>query len=421
MPTGGRLEKLTIENFAGIRHLEMDVSPFTVLIGPQSVGKSVTAKVLYFFKTLPRTLLRAADRDEVLDVREAIAESFFSLFPQKASIQGRSTLRWSGGSESGFEIEVKANRLTILLPEEVRNAYGLLARQRKDTARKQNGVIKDIDSIVMERARAEHNYLHAVGGVIPGGVRSGYFIPAGRSFYAQIQRDAASFYSTAKIDPYVGEFGKLLAALKGTGFWRQSDIDRGEAGKLVNELLSGEYSRKENEDLILSADGRLLPSEFWSSGQQEAYPLALMLQDQCSGVFDSSDIVIEEPEAHLFPTSQRVMTELIALAFNTRLPQMRVFLTTHSPYILTTMNNLLQAGLLYAEELSDERKKALANIVPKDRALAPGSVGVFYMDRDSCHSIMDEETGLIGTSEIDEASGKLSDQFEALLDEAYRP
>jgi hypothetical protein len=80
------------------------------------------------------------------------------------------------------------------------------------------------------------------------------------------------------------------------------------------------------------------------------------------------------------------------------------------------MNNLLQAGQLYADGVSAERKNALEEIVPQDRALAPGSVGVFYMDRDSCRSIMDEETGLIGTSEIDKASWDLSEQFEALLE-----
>jgi len=421
MPTGARLEKLTIENFAGIRHLEMDVSPFTVLIGPQSVGKSITAKVLYFFKTLPRTLLRAADRDDVLDLSDAIARSYLELFPYRTSMDGNSMLSWSGASDFGLGIKIGSNRLTISVPDQLREAYDLLVRKRKDGSRQSPGMTNDIDLIVKEKARAEKEFLYAVGEIMPGGIRSGYFIPAGRSFYAQIQRDAASFYSSAKIDPYVSEFGKLLAALKGTGFWRLSNTNRGAAHKLVKELLSGEYSREDNEDIILSADGRRLPSEFWSSGQQEAYPLALMLQHQCNGVFDSSDIVIEEPEAHLFPTSQRVMTELIALAFNARQPQMRMFLTTHSPYILTTMNNLLQAGLLYAGELSDVRKKTLASIVPQDRALAPGSVGVFYMDRDSCHSIMDEETGLIGTSEIDEASGKLSDQFDALLDEAYRP
>ena len=38
MPT----ERLIIDNFKGISHLDLEVKPFTVLIGPQSVpGKSV--------------------------------------------------------------------------------------------------------------------------------------------------------------------------------------------------------------------------------------------------------------------------------------------------------------------------------------------------------------------------------------------
>ena len=38
---------LIIENFAGIEHLRLDVHPITVIIGLQSVGKSITAKLVY--------------------------------------------------------------------------------------------------------------------------------------------------------------------------------------------------------------------------------------------------------------------------------------------------------------------------------------------------------------------------------------
>ena len=413
MPKGARLEKLTIENFAGIKHLEMDVSPFTVLIGPQSVGKSLTAKVLYFFKSLPYTLYYAAMLDEltgeVTGCENVLMKEFRELFSPRAFTEGHPILTWSGSSQSSIQI----NGPTVSVPDSLRDAYELFARAKPESELLQ---LEGEDfHLNQNKFRSEQSYWHAIDEVIPKGRCETYFVPAGRSFYAQIERDAVSFFTSASIDPFVAKFGKMLAQIKNLGFSSRLSVNM-KAAELVNQLLGGTYIRANNEDLIQSTDGRSLPSSIWSSGQQEAQPLAIMLQHHCRGVLAPRAFFIEEPEAHLFPTSQRLVTELIALAFKAQSPETSVFLTTHSPYILTTINNLLQAGSLYASELSDERRNTLANIVPEDRALAPGSVGVFYMDRDSCRSIIDEETGLIGTSEIDQASWDLSEQFDALLE-----
>jgi hypothetical protein len=128
------------------------------------------------------------------------------------------------------------------------------------------------------------------------------------------------------------------------------------------------------------------------------------------------ELVIEEPEAHLFPASQREMIELVALAFNVTKAEMGVFLTTHSPYVLTTVNNLLLAGQQYERALSSSKKKSLERIVPQNVSLSPGSVGAYYMTRDECRFIIDPETKLIDASGIDDASVDISKQFEELLE-----
>lgn len=59
--------------------------------------------------------------------------------------------------------------------------------------------------------------------------------------------------------------------------------------------------------------------------------------------------IIEEPESHLFPESQKYITELIALVNNCG---HSIVLTTHSPYVLGTLNNLL-----YAKRFRHRREK----------------------------------------------------------------
>ena len=51
--------------------------------------------------------------------------------------------------------------------------------------------------------------------------------------------------------------------------------------------------------------------------------------------------IIEEPESHLFPNAQKLITEFISLA---KTMVIKVLLTTHSPYILGTINNMLYAN-----------------------------------------------------------------------------
>jgi hypothetical protein len=110
------------------------------------------------------------------------------------------------------------------------------------------------------------------------------------------------------------------------------------------------------------------------------------------------------------------MMELIALAFNSAPKGTNIFITTHSPYVLSTLNVLLKAGQLVQQSPTPAKHAAMERIVPELEALAPGTVGAYYMDRNECRSIMDAETGLIDGRAIDDVSGELAEQFDALND-----
>ncbi len=43
-------EKLIIKNFAGIKELEIEVKKINILIGPETSGKSICAKLLFYFQ-----------------------------------------------------------------------------------------------------------------------------------------------------------------------------------------------------------------------------------------------------------------------------------------------------------------------------------------------------------------------------------
>lgn len=57
---------------------------------------------------------------------------------------------------------------------------------------------------------------------------------------------------------------------------------------------------------------------------------------------ENAFVIIEEPEAHLYPSLQNKVVEFIAYFAN--MNNSSVLITTHSPYILTSVNALYCAG-----------------------------------------------------------------------------
>lgn len=110
--------------------------------------------------------------------------------------------------------------------------------------------------------------------------------------------------------------------------------------QLTEKILKVRYCYHAGEEqLLLDVDETVksIKVNFASSGQQETvWVLNLLfyylLEDKLSC------ILLEEPEAHLYPDSQKYVVEALetfASAGN------QVIVTTHSPYILRELNNLL--------------------------------------------------------------------------------
>ncbi|NEO65552.1 MAG: ATP-binding protein, partial [Moorea sp. SIO4G2] len=169
---------------------------------------------------------------------------------------------------------------------------------------------------------------------------------------------------------------------------------------------------------VKMADGRRISIANSSSGQQATFPLTIMLSALPFSVYDRSagqTVYIEEPEAHLFPSAQRNIIELIACVFNSDPEKLQFFITTHSPYILTAINNLIQAGILYQESSQDTLPK-LEEILPNYKALSTSDLSAYVLVNGNAENILYKETGLIDANVIDGVSDELAIEFDKLLD-----
>ena len=127
-------------------------------------------------------------------------------------------------------------------------------------------------------------------------------------------------------------------------------------------------------------------------------------------IYTHTQFVIEEPEQNLFPKTQKDLVYYLISALDHG-KNHHLLLTTHSPYILSALNNLL-----YAYKVAQQGdKKLVSNIIPESSWLDYAQTRTYFVSDGGAHSIMDEEIGMIKAESIDSISDTLNKEFEQLL------
>jgi hypothetical protein len=179
----------------------------------------------------------------------------------------------------------------------------------------------------------------------------------------------------------------------------------------IEALLRGKPLREKGQDFILSSDRRKVRMLNASSGQQELYPLLVVLKTLAYAVSYPTFLMIEEPEAHLFPKAQSDLMWLISKALNEMPSHSKVLITTHSPYVLATLNNQILAA-----HLDENRaKKSLRSY--SEASLPADVVGASFIESGRISTIDREDYGLLDAGVIDSVSSEIADQTEMLMGE----
>lgn len=177
--------------------------------------------------------------------------------------------------------------------------------------------------------------------------------------------------------------------------------------ELMEQILQGEYRTMNGEERLQVTDDRYVKINFASSGQQEAvWILNVVFYYLLNN--KKSYFIIEEPESHLFPNAQKLIAEFISLAKN---GGNKILLTTHSPYILGSINNML-----YANRISGKGDKAvLANIMNPLKWIEFEKIATYYVENGKIRSCLNEEFEAIDNAVIDEASDEINMDYEKMV------
>lgn len=407
------MEKIKIDNFAGISSMEVEFKAINVLIGPQGVGKSVTVKLLYFFKGFFGEILRSIEDEESkqeLDKRQK--ERFLTFFPKDA---------WPAAN---FKIIYSLDEtiITIQHAKELHFTYSdnlerAITKAQKVFGDEKNSIQEDIRRSSFSFKQALKQKLESVlqKELGPLAVYGQFFIPAGRSFFANIQMSIFSLLrDNRSFDPFLIEFGSVYESLKQFYTSTRSDNQGKEFEEIIYSLLQSTYQQDKDSDFLVHPDGRKVNLSNASSGQQEILPLVVILKALNVLYFPGAVIYIEEPEAHLFPNTQKLIVRLLARLFNNTTTNFQIIITTHSPYMLSSFNNLIQAGRL--KQHSPDQAGDIDRIVPVQEQIRPELMAVYALNGSGKKDLIDEESQLIAQTILDDVSSQINTQFDHLLD-----
>lgn len=88
-------------------------------------------------------------------------------------------------------------------------------------------------------------------------------------------------------------------------------------------------------------------------------------------------------------------------------------MTTHSPYIMTSINNLIQAGnIIKSNEATEEQ---INSIIRSNAYINYEDVSAISILDGYVHSMKDDEFQLISAISLDTASDIINEDFEKLL------
>ncbi|MDE6270659.1 MAG: ATP-binding protein [Muribaculaceae bacterium] len=386
-----KFKTLHVENFGPVKDATVELRAINMFIGEQSIGKSTLAKLITIFTdyiSLCKIIHRGMDswnaqlKDYFLDI--------YKDDPYHISYE-----MWEDDKKIHIEIEPAQVSFYMMQGDKKTTNADDLMSQLIDLKE-----IYHVDEVVQASKNMEtKSFLDLF--------TNSLYIPAERIIYPVLTNILPALaLANSTIPKNLLRFMVDLGNAKSE--YPQFDIS----------LLGVAFKHDAAEDSIVIEEEnnkKVIPITAASSGIQSLVPLMLVLHYAITKR-EYSSFVIEEPECNLFPTKQ---VELLKEILKTVKHQKRILtITTHSPYLLSAMNNILFAGML-VEKFGDGIKKYVDEIMPEEYQLKAGDCSVYSLGEDIndgvyCRSLMDELTGMIDFNSLDGVSEELNFEFEAL-------
>lgn len=446
---------LHIKNFGAIKDVTLNLKSVNVFIGEQATGKSAIAKLYTILKSPRKFITTRQDKitENIPDEGSFTTDNFIetlkdynidSFLEKGTEITFKSELheivfknnsltytpkllqKVNSLKSSMTDFEANRNQIfsefkdlchnfilfdltaTNQLVKEKRIALGTPLFSRTDDLTKVNSedcknlinVIEDIEKDLSTKAAL--------------------YIPAERIISNIIKKSALNLIlNNVPIPKHILQFGAEL---------EKSSLNEIDLSFIKKEL---KYKNINGEDKIFIGDDKNILLTESASGIQSVVPILSSILSNIN--IKHHSFVIEEPELNLFPTAQYNLIQFLEenrsdfSDFWEDVGTIHTY-TTHSPYILSSFNNLLYAHkvmnkLHYKIEESSSNKREtekeeINNTIKKivKATINPNFFTAYQIYDGYAESIFDDQAGLIKENFIDKATDKINDDFDALME-----
>lgn len=426
-------EKLIIKNFGPIVEAEIDIKPFMVFIGESGSGKSVILKLLSLFrwvfkKTMINDLYKHIGRKLYyeFDIENMLKSSGLDDF----CVKGSEAIYCVG--KSYISISFKKSKPVLDI---------------KFKASKNNIVLEKISFITDDRLTIPmllNNFYMEITDKIPYHLKKTYddFTEA-FSFFESINRKVKVKTMGIELSKEKDEiYNRFFINVKDSKTQFQNSSSGFKSASIIeiitSHLIFSRYIEKNIRHLRIYSD-RIL--------KRNTFDDFLKKVDKIKISSNRLSLFIEEPELSLFPNAQKRLVEyFVDLCFSSKkinnniknikylfsnypylLPvfedafnnkNVYIAFSTHSPYMLSSLNCLLLANQVANEK--PKLKNQIKKIVPNKYWLDIKNFSALKVENGRIENIINRKTKLILADKIDEVSEDIGEIFDKLLELQYK-
>jgi predicted ATPase len=424
------MSKIIIKNIGPLKEVELNLNKINVLMGPQSTGKSTISKIISYFQWVEKRYILDGEykqefSKQFIDFHKIDANYFMNnSFMQYESNYVLITYEGKKGNQSIEDLSDFINykkAKNIYIPAE-RNFVASIPNLRRYNEADDNIMSFLYDWYDVKKKYSKNKKLDVLN--------------LGASFYhikdsdsdiiklddkkveISLRNASSGLQSVVPLimlieyltESVLLEEKPLSVNEKFQFFEKNEDALKKHLRKEVNELkelnniMSTKYTLSQIDEIRntelefkkKSDDIEELLNIFYNKGKEWKK-------------YEYSQIIVEEPEQNLFPSTQKSLIYYLLQRINL-VKEHTLILTTHSPYILYALNNCIMAFLIN-EKLTPTEKKKLECIKSK---INPRDISIYEIENGKIKLIQDEN-GLIGENYFDNQMKKVMDEFYVML------
>lgn len=397
---------LIVKEFGAIKSAEIEIKKYNFFIGHTSSGKSTIAKLIAIFNNSAFWAIKEGDFKA------------FSILLEKYNINFEfNELTLIQYSSAKYNWEISKNKFhsnyndadLMALANDTSESDDFLRKfiEKKENDASLKEFIKVIKTLIGDQISQK------------GSIHTSFFkpfildmlyekctpvyIPAERLLISTFTNSIFSLLQVgAGIPDCIKDFGSLYE--KARAKKKKIDID----------ILNIKVSFSNNGDTVfLENETKEIKMSQTSSGIQSIIPLWTVFNQYVESE-EKKILVIEEPELNLFPSTQYHLVDWIIKKM--RKSKGSIVITTHSPYVLSTIDNLI-----LAKEIAKKCKNKRDTLVQIKRLIPSMALidfdhvsSYFFHSNGTVKDIRDTELKSVGAEYIDEASNELGYIFDEL-------